>query len=50
MFFGGIGRQATERAVAAAGLDLESVEEVPEDEGNGRVVSFLWVTAARRSY
>jgi cyclopropane fatty-acyl-phospholipid synthase-like methyltransferase len=50
MFFGGIGRQATEQAVAAAGLDLESVEEVPEDEGNGRVVSFLWVTAARRPY
>jgi hypothetical protein len=49
-FLGGHGRQATERAVAAAGLDLESVEEVPEDEGDGRVVSFLWVTAARRPY
>lgn len=47
MFFGGIGREATLRAVADAGLHLESAREVTEDEGDGRVTTFLWVTATK---
>lgn len=47
MFFGGIGAAATIKAVTDAGLVVESAREIPEDEGEGRVVSFLWVTATR---
>jgi SAM-dependent methyltransferase len=47
MFFGGIGVEATLDAVTGAGLDVESAREIPEDEGEGRVVAFLWVTATR---
>lgn len=45
MFFGGIGTDATLEAVTAAGLTVESAREIPEDEGEDRVVAFLWVTA-----
>jgi hypothetical protein len=47
MFFGGIGPEATRQAVAAAGLEVEGWETVSEDEGDGKVVSFLWITARR---
>jgi SAM-dependent methyltransferase len=45
MFFGGIGEEATLSALRFAGLDVELAERVPEDEGGGQVVEFLWVTA-----
>lgn len=45
MFFGGIGEGATRRAVSAAGLEVETWEVVEEDEGDGKVVSFLWLIA-----
>ncbi len=45
MFFGGIGEGATWRAVSAAGLEVETWEVVEEDEGDGKVVSFLWLIA-----
>lgn len=44
MFFGGIGREATVEALEAAGLEVESVDDV--DEGDGE--RFLWITATRR--
>ena len=47
MFFGGIGPEATVAAVLAAGLDLEEARVAAEDEGDGHVVKFLWVTARR---
>jgi cyclopropane fatty-acyl-phospholipid synthase-like methyltransferase len=47
MFFGGIGQDATRRAVTDAGLRLEEFEVVDEDEGEGRVVPFLWVVARK---
>jgi cyclopropane fatty-acyl-phospholipid synthase-like methyltransferase len=47
MYFGGIGEEAMLAAVSAAGLVLESAERVGEDEGEGRIVEFLWVTATR---
>ena len=47
MFFGGIGVQPMVDAVTGAGLTLERAEQVPEDEGAGKVVSFLWVTATK---
>lgn len=47
MFFGAIGAEATLAAVADAGLVVESAERVPEDEGAGTIVEFLWVTATK---
>jgi cyclopropane fatty-acyl-phospholipid synthase-like methyltransferase len=47
MFFGGIGVDATLAAVDAAGLDVEQAQVVGEDEGEGQVVEFLWVTATK---
>jgi hypothetical protein len=47
MFFGGIGEAATLAAAWAAGLDVETAERVIEDEGDGALVEFLWVTATR---
>jgi SAM-dependent methyltransferase len=47
MYFGGIGEAATIDAVRAAGLTLVSAERVGEDEGEGRIVEFLWVTATK---
>lgn len=47
MFFGGIGESHTRRAVAAAGLTPEAWEVIEEDEGDGKVVSFLWLTARK---
>lgn len=47
MFFGGIGADATRRAVQAAGLTLDTFEVVEEDEGDGHLVAFLWIVARR---
>lgn len=47
MFFGGIGEEATLATLRAAGMRVESAERVPEDEGGGRTVEFLWVTATK---
>ncbi|MGH8895013.1 MAG: class I SAM-dependent methyltransferase [Actinomycetes bacterium] len=47
MFFGGIGAQATLEAAANAGLMVEHAVEIPEDEGDGRTVAFLWLTATK---
>ncbi len=45
MFFGGIGARPSLEALEQAGLHVEHADLVPEDEGDGRVVEFLWVTA-----
>jgi cyclopropane fatty-acyl-phospholipid synthase-like methyltransferase len=47
MFFGGIGQDATRRAVDDAGLVVETWEVVEEDEGDGRSVEFLWLIARK---
>jgi SAM-dependent methyltransferase len=47
MYFGGIGEQATIAAVEAAGLVLDDTQVVAEDEGDGHLVRFLWLTAHR---
>ena len=47
MFFGGIGADATVAAVEAAGLVVESADEVDE-QVDGHVERFLWVTAVSR--
>lgn len=47
MFFGGIGESATRRAVSAAGLEVEIWQVVEQDEGDGKLVSFLWLMARR---
>jgi hypothetical protein len=48
MSFGGIGSEATLAAVEAAGMTVEDAQVVGEDEGEGRLVEFLWVTAVKR--
>ena len=40
-------RRAMTAAVRDAGLTLVSAERVGEDEGDGQVVEFLWVTATK---
>jgi SAM-dependent methyltransferase len=47
MYFGGIGAAATRRAVTDAHLLLERFEVVDEEEGDGRIVPFLWLIARR---
>ena len=47
MFFDGMGAEATLKAITAAGLVIDIVERVAEDEGDGKVVEFLWVLAQR---
>lgn len=47
MFFGGIGPAATRAAVEGAGLAIETWEIDGEDEGGGRRVEFLWLTARK---
>jgi molecular chaperone DnaK (HSP70) len=49
MFFGGIGEAATRQAVDDAGLSVEDWQVVPEDEGVGRSVRFIWCLARKRS-
>ena len=48
MSFGGIGAEATLAAVEAAGMTVEDAQVVGEDEGEDRIVAFLWVTAVKR--
>jgi hypothetical protein len=45
MYFGGSASRPTFDAVADAGLVLDDSRTVPEDEGNGRLVDFVWITA-----
>jgi cyclopropane fatty-acyl-phospholipid synthase-like methyltransferase len=47
MFFGGIGEQATRHAVHQAGLRLETLKTVEEDEGAGHLVRFHWIVARK---
>jgi SAM-dependent methyltransferase len=47
MYFGGIGEDAMTLAVRDAGLSLVSAERVAQDEGDGQIVVFLWVTATK---
>lgn len=49
MYFGGIGERAMTDAVRDAGLRLLAAERVGEDEGDGQLVEFLWVTAGKPS-
>lgn len=48
MFFGGIGRDATERALGEAGFELELCEVRENPDPAGGTESFLWVIARRR--
>jgi SAM-dependent methyltransferase len=48
MFFGGIGREATEQGLRAAGFDLELSEVRENPDPSGGIESFLWVIARRR--
>jgi SAM-dependent methyltransferase len=47
MFFGGIGEDATRRAINEAGLVLETFDVVEEDEGAGHLIKFSWLVARR---
>jgi len=47
MFFGGIGEDATRRAIAGAGLQLVNLEVIDEDEGDGHRVRFIWFIAKK---
>jgi cyclopropane fatty-acyl-phospholipid synthase-like methyltransferase len=47
MFFGGVGESATRQAIDAAGLILDTWEVVGEDEGEGRLVEFVWLLARK---
>lgn len=47
MFFGGIGEAATSAALSEAGFSIEDWQIVPEDEGGGHSVSFLWLLARK---
>lgn len=49
MFFGGIGEEATRQAVVDVGLNLEELEVVEEDEGDGHLVRFIWLVATKPS-
>ena len=48
MFFGGIGRAATERGLQDAGFALELSEVRENPDPNGGTEAFLWVIARRR--
>ena len=47
MYFGGIGEAAMTRAVRDAGLTMVGAERVTQDEGDGQIAEFLWVTATK---
>lgn len=49
MFFGGIGREATETALREIGFQLELSEVKEEVEADGATVAFLWVIARKPS-
>lgn len=48
MFFAGIGEAKTSEALDGAGLTVEDWRVVPEDEGDGHVVRFLWLLARKQ--
>ena len=48
MFFGGIGRDATEEGLSDAGFDLELAEERDNADPDGGIERFFWVIARRR--
>jgi len=48
MHFGGIGADATLDALQRGGLVVERADVVAEDEGEGKLVEFLWVVATGR--
>jgi cyclopropane fatty-acyl-phospholipid synthase-like methyltransferase len=48
MFFGGIGEARTRSALADAGLNILDWQVVPEDEGDGHTVRFIWLLAEKR--
>ncbi len=50
MYFGGIGETATRQAIESAGLVVEQWQVVPEDEGDGKMVRFLWVLARKPQF
>ena len=47
MFFGGIGEDAARQALADAGLLVDTLEVVEEDEGDGHLVRFMWIVARK---
>jgi SAM-dependent methyltransferase len=47
MFFGGIGREATEDALRRAGFELELAEERTGEDPDGGTETFLWVIARK---
>jgi SAM-dependent methyltransferase len=47
MFFGGIGREATEDALHKAGFELEMIEERSGPDPEGGLETFLWAVARR---
>jgi SAM-dependent methyltransferase len=47
MFFGGIGRDATEEALRGAGFEIELAEERTGEDPDGGEESFHWVIARR---
>jgi SAM-dependent methyltransferase len=48
MFFGGIGREATEQGLREAGFELELAEVRENPDPAGGTEAFLWVIARRR--
>lgn len=48
MFFSGIGETETRAALENAGMTVLHWQVVPEDEGDGHTVKFLWLVAERR--
>jgi SAM-dependent methyltransferase len=50
MYFGGIGDEATLAAVRTAGLTVEASEVVDEQEPDGHVSRFHWITATKRDH
>ena len=48
MFFGGVGREATEELLRAAGFELELAEVRENPDPSGGTESFFWVIARRR--
>ena len=47
MFFSHYGAETNRRLVEEAAFEVERAEVVEEDEGEGRLVSFLWLVARR---
>jgi ubiquinone/menaquinone biosynthesis C-methylase UbiE len=50
MFFGGIGREATERGLQQAGFTLEIAQQREDLDPDGGVEAFLWVIARRPAF